>query len=67
MDTRPPSSPGPGGLLRQSCGWDVTRGLAGYRESLPLSERRNQTVQQGKRTCAMKVRVTVNVNHLSRV
>lgn len=41
MDTRPPSSPGPGGLLRQGCGWDVTRGPTGYRESLPPSERRH--------------------------
>lgn len=43
MDTLLPSSSGPGGLLRQGCGLDVTRSPAGSWESLPpVTKRSNQ-------------------------
>lgn len=49
MDTRFSSSFGPGGLLRQGCGLDVTRDPTGNRGSLPPV---NQTVKQSKaRAC----------------
>lgn len=53
MDTRFSSS-GPGGLLRQGCGLDVTRGPAGYRGSLPPVTTRSN---KAKRMLAMTVHV----------
>lgn len=54
MDTRFSSSSGPGGLLRQGCGLDVTRGPAGNRGSLPPATKRSN---KARRALAMTAHV----------